>query len=297
MVRYSFHPALPTDVNVPGTLDFSQPFEEQVKAMIESAGPGLVGADELALPGQPVAAILAAAALEMLVPLRITLYGFGQRVDRVGQLSLCEWRNNTVRRRREDIPLAGGVSGYLILDGSGRGLTDIQKVELATLLKCPPGKKLQVLDISMGQVDPEDPTKGVVEKILSVGLTGGALASLLVLYLPPGMGLPAVVQAVALNGLSEYWLRTIRIAKGADGQFHVAEVVDPMHMRSWGSHLLGRWQQDATVKTVARLADALSGLPGIIKVTTDGTKLVLVVGTENDAGIFELNVSSARFSE
>lgn len=258
MATYSFHPALKGDVNVPATLDFGNPFVPQVQKILESAGAGLMGREgEVTVSGQAVAAILMAAGLEMVrgLPL-LTLYNIGQQVERVGVLDLSDYRHNQVRSRRGEIPDGEAFAGYTVLDGSGRGMTPAQIGELAIILGTDPGE-IRVLDANVGQVDWTNPTVGMVDRLLATDLTKADWARRRVSYLAAGAGLAAVVQATAIHGLSESWPKTIRLAKGDDGGFHVVEVCDPQDMRQWGTQMVARWTADQTSEALKTVASAV----------------------------------------
>lgn len=258
MATFSFHPALKGDVNVPATLDFGKPFVPQVQKILESAGPGLMNREgEVTISGQAVAAILMVAGLEMVrgLPL-LTLYSIGQQVERVGVLDLSDYRHNQVRSHRGEVPDGEAFTGYTVLDGSGRGISSAQMAELATILSTDPDK-IRVLNANVGQVDWTNPTVGMVDGLLAKSLTKADWAGRRVLYLPAGAGLAAVVQATAIHGLSESWPKTIRLAKGDDGGFHVVEVCDPQDMRQWGTQIVARWTADRTAETLAMVAEAV----------------------------------------
>lgn len=291
MTTFSFHPALPGDVNVPATLNFGEPFIPQVQKILESAGSGLMDREgEVTVSGQAVAAILMAAGLEMIRGLpKITLYGFGAETSRLGGLNLGDWRHNVVRPHRSQIEGGMPYRGITVLDGSGRGLVEFQFGEIKELLGLPVQTQVRVINVNVGQVDFSQPTEGMVEKLLATGLTTNEWASREVFYLPAGAGLAAVVQATAIHGLSESWPRTIRLAKGDDGLFHVAEVVDPQDMRQWGTAMTAKWMVDLTNQTLSRLANNLAEY-GISAKAKEG---VLTV-TFPDGGVFNLAISSAK---
>lgn len=288
MATFSFHPALPADINVPGTLDFAQPFAAQIQKILESAGVGLRTATEIALPGQAVAAILTVAGLEMLSGLPVlTLYALGQKTERVGILNLGAYRHETVRSRRGEIQHGDAHLGYTVLDGSGRGLSPTQVGELAETLNVT-ADSIRVTDANVGQIDWTNPTMGMVEKLLATGLTVADWASRRVLYLPAGAGIAAALQATTIHGLGESWPRTIRLAAGADKVFHVVEVVDPQEMRQWGTAQTAKWQNDATVETLRQLATVL-GKYGVSAEEKEGKFVIAFPG----GYVYHLAVSSA----
>jgi len=290
---YSFHPALPADVNVPATLDFARPFVPQIQNILEAAGPGLRNASEIAVSGQAVAAIVMVAGLEMVSGLpNLTLYTFGQKVERIGALALSDYRHQTVRARRSEIPQGEAYAGFTVIDGSGRGLTDVQSAELAEHLRVKP-EDLRIVNANVGQVDFTKPAEGMVEKLLGTGLTVADWASRRVLYLPAGSGLAAVIQATAIHGLSESWPRTIRLSNVGyeDKAFHVAEVVDPQDMRQWGTNLVAKMQADTTAEALEALANSFEGIEGVAA-SADGSTISFEVKGQK----FNLNVSSAMQS-
>ncbi|OGC55551.1 hypothetical protein A3A78_01180 [candidate division WWE3 bacterium RIFCSPLOWO2_01_FULL_41_18] len=288
MTKFSFHLALPADVVVPATLDFGQNFLAQVQKILESAGPGLRTAGEVALPGQAVAAILATAGLEMVSGLpTLTLYSIGQKAERVGVLDLGGYRHQAVRSRRGDVPQGEAFLGYTVLDGSGRGMSAGQLGELAQILDVAV-EEIRAIDANVGQIDWADPTKGMVDRLIATGLTKADWASRRVLSLPAGAGLAAALQAATIHGLSESWPRTIRLASGADKAFHVGEIVDPQDMRLWGTNMTAKWQSDATAGTLRQLASEL-GTYGVSVEAGEGTISVAFPGGQ----VFRLAITSA----
>jgi hypothetical protein len=231
------------------------------------------------------------AGLEMVSGLpNLTLYTFGQKVERVGSLALNDYRHQTVRARRNEIPQGEASAGYTVVDGSGRGLTDVQRVELAERLGVKP-EDIRIVDANVGQVDFTKPTEGMVEKLLGTGLTVADWASRRVVYLPAGSGLAAVIQATAIHGLSESWPRTIRLNKGADNAFYIEELVDPQDMRQWGTSIVAKWQADTTEAALKALESTAWWFEGL-KITAEGTRVTI----ETHGQTFVLNVSSATHS-
>lgn len=284
----SFHPAFKTDTNVPATLDFASDFIPQIQKILESAGSGMINADEITLSGQAVAAILMLSGLEMLRGLpKMTLFKFGEKIERTGVLNTADYRHKVVRNRRGEIPQGAAFAGYTVLDGTGRGLTAIQRKELAKLLRTRQNR-IRVLDVNVGQVDFEkDPTAGMVDKLLNCGMTIADWAARKFFYLPAGSGLAAALQATTIHGLSESWPRTIRLNKLADGEFHIQEVVDPQDMRQWGAELRGSWESDQTAAVLAEIAASAS----ITSVKAEGNTLVV---TNFDGRTFRVAVSSVE---
>jgi hypothetical protein len=263
--KLSFHPALPGDITSPVTLDFGSPLAEQVIGHLRGLG-DLRGYDEVILPGQAVAAILALPVLEMACGLPVlTLYAFGpDRSVEVGRLAVGDYRQNTVRPRRAELAPGGASPGYTVFDGAGRGLTPVQHAELATQLGCEE-EDIHVLDLAAGHVNFATPTEGMAEKVIATGVTFKTLTSGRVLYIPAGSGLVAALQAVTINGLGEAWPRVIRLNREADGQFHVAEVCDAHALRQVGAQLGASWRageapvlvpRDLFNRVVAALGDS-----------------------------------------
>ena len=282
MTTFSFHPGLRLGTNVPATLDFSRPFVGQVQAILESAGAVVV-------TGQAVAAILMVAGLEMVRGLpKLTLFTLGQNIERVGALDLGDYRHNTVRSRRGEIPGGKAFEGYTVVDGSGRGVTDVQFSELAEKLGVKP-EEIRVVNAGVGQIDFGDPTAGMVNKLVLTGLTVADWATRRLVYLPAGSGLVAAIQAVTMHGLGESWIPVIRLNKGEDGAFHVAEICDPQNMRQWGTAMVGRWNADQSAETLKDLAENLAEYG--VGVSAEGTTLKV---SFPDGVTFTLNVSSAQ---
>lgn len=250
---YSMHPAVTALVTGTDTttvvlnLDMNAPFTQQVTTFFQKAG-DLSGYGSFMLPGQGTAAILSLPVLEMSVGLPTTpCYDIGQKKV-VGELALGEYRHGVVRSRRSELAQGGAYAGYTVIDGGGRGLTPVQAEELKKLLNT---DDICVLSAPLGQIDFSDPTKGVVESILSTGVTFETLTSGRVLYLPPGMGLAAIVQATAIYGLGEVWPQTIRLVSGADKVFHVAEICDPQALRQFGVTLGASWREAKPAVTIS----------------------------------------------
>jgi hypothetical protein len=285
--NFSFHPALPSEVNVPATLDFAKKFAPQIKRILESAGAGLMNRDgEVTVSGQAVAAILMTAGLEMVRGLpHLTLYTLGQTVERVGVLDLGEYRHDFVRNRRDERSIGAEYPGFTVLDGSGRGMTEVQKIELAKKLKISPDE-IRVINVCTfgperkGQANFADPTNFMVESLLDTGLTVADWSSRRVLYLPAGSGLAATIQATTIHGLSESWPRTIRLASGADKVFHVAEVVDPQDMRKWGTKMVGKWTADKTASVLTELAATIANAIAEGNIITIGNFKLVVTSAE-----------------
>lgn len=254
MATISMYPTVPADSIRPLALDFAQPFTDQVKAWFEEGG-DLSKSPVVGLPGQAVAAVLTLPILEMAcgLPQKVSLVGFGQDAKVVGQIDLRDYRHNVVRPRRTEQPDGEAFQGYTVLDGAGRGLTPVQYQELHEILNTGPGGpggegEIRVLNVSVGQVDMAHPEAGdpkkpedLVGTLLATGITKADWISQRVLFLPPGLGQLAAVMATAIYGLSEVWPRTIRLNRGADSEFHVAEVVDPQALRQYGVALTAKW--------------------------------------------------------
>lgn len=293
---YSFNQALKAEnSNVPANLDFEQPFVPQIQKILVSAGSGLREATEITLSGQPVAAILMAAGLEMLIGLpniTLSVFATGGGLNRVGSLELGNWRHNVVRVQRDQVPQGEASKGYTVLDGRGQGLTEAQRDEIAEQLNIAP-EDIRVVDFNAGQVDFTDPTQGVVEKLLRCGLTVADWAARRILYLPAGSGLAAVIQATAIHGLGESWPQTIRLSNvgHADKSFHVAEIVDPQAMRQWGVGVNAQWATDQTIAVLEALVTELEEKG--ISPKVEGTQVLFEIGGKT----FKLSVSSAQLLE
>jgi len=293
MTTFSFHPALKLGTNVPATLDFNRPFVGQVQGILESAGSGLMDRDgEVVVTGQAVAAILMIAGLEMVRGLpKLTLFSLGQNIERVGVLDLGDYRHNVVRARRNEIPSGEAFAGYTVIDGSGRGITDIQRVELAEKFGLKP-EEVRVVDAGVGQIDFTDPTAGLVHKLVNTGLNVSDWAARRLVYLPAGSGLAAAIQAVTMHGLGESWIPVIRLNKGEDGVFHVAEICDPQEMRQWGTAMVAKWTSDKSADALKSMVDSVNAGDGLCHVEFEGNTLIFTgVGTPT----VKVIVTSAEF--
>lgn len=240
-MKFSMHPAVSGDICLPLNLDFNAGFERQVREYFETV-PDLGRYESHALPGQAVASILALPVLEMSVGFPHTpIYDIGVK-EVVGVLDLGRFRHQEVRPRRAELPRGEPYHGYTVVDGSGRGLTDLQRYELAEVLGTGIDE-IREVSAPLGQMDFADPTAGVVDTLLATGLFFEDWTSGRVVFLPPGMGLGAVIQATAIYGLSESWPRVIRLNRRSDGQFHIEELVDPQSLRQFGVRLADRWRE------------------------------------------------------
>lgn len=224
--------------NHPLNLNLSLPLEGQVKAYLKSLGNEALGKKRVVLTGQPVAAILTLPGLEMLGGLsslpNLALIPYG-KTEVVDWVNLADFRHNVVRSRRAEIPGGEAFAGYTVLDGAGRGLTAGQLTELAQKLDVKE-TDIRTIGVAMGQVDLTSAaaaTAGMVDKLLSTGLTTADWTGGRVLFLPGGAGIVAALQATAIHGLSESWPQTIRLNAGADRVFHVEAVENPQAMRQW----------------------------------------------------------------
>ena len=242
--------------NVVLNLDFGMPFRRQVRAYLEALGNDARGNTHVALVGQAVGAVLMLPALEMLGGLpRVALIPFGQKAV-VDWIPLADFRHNQVRSRRRELLHGEAFEGYTVLDGSGRGLTPLQKTELASALDVDESM-IRVINIQAGvkgQVDltsAQTATAGMTDILVRTGLTVEDWTSGGVVFLPGGAGIVAALQATSIHGISEAWPQTIRLNKGADGEFHVAEVVDPQAMRQWAVGLASRLDADKPVVSLA----------------------------------------------
>lgn len=265
MTTISMYPTVPADSIRPLALEFPLPFTDQVKAWFEGAG-DLSKSQVVGLPGQAVAAVLTLPILEMAcgLPETVSLVGFGADAKVVGSINLRDYRHNYVRPHRAEQPDGVAHKGYTVLDGAGRGLTPVQYQELHELLNTGPmgsgGEgEIRVINVSVGQVDMAHPEAGDPKKVedlvgtlLATGLTKADWVSQRVLFLPPGLGQLAAVIATAIYGLSEVWPRTIRLNRGADSEFHVAEVVDPQALRQYGVTLAAKWAAGQAPVSVPR---------------------------------------------
>lgn len=245
---FSCHPAISATVNFPLTLNMANAFVPQVTEFFQNCG-DLRGFSSYGLPGQGVAAILTLPVLEMACGFPVTpIYDIGQKKV-VGGLNLGEFRHSVVRPRRAELTRTEAYAGYTVIDGAGRGLTPLQREELEGILS---STDIRVVAAPTGQMDFGDPTKGIVETLLATGLSFDDWTSGRVVYLPPGMGLAAVVQATAIYGLSEAWPRTLRLNKReADGQFHLDEIVDPQALRQFGVSLAAAWRDAEPTVTLS----------------------------------------------
>ena len=245
----TMHPALVPEGALRAllTLDFNKSFPPQVEEYLRAL-PDPRGFRRIVLVGQAAAACLILPALEMLGGLpELILYGMGKDATPLGELDLAEYRHKTVRPRRAELPRGTAYEGFTVLDGGGRGLTPVQRAELAAALGVEE-TLIRVFDVNMGQVNFAEPHKGMAEKILGHELTFEDLTSGRVLHLPAGSGLVAAVMATTIYGLGEAWPRCVRLNRQADGEFHLAEILDCQRMRQFGVELGG--QLDAAVPRV-----------------------------------------------
>ena len=211
-------------------LEMGAAFAPQVQTWIRNLGDPR-GIRNVVIIGQAVAASLLLPAFEILSGLlNLVLLAPGKAVSILGGLSLGDYRHKVVRPLRSLLPRGEAYSGYIILDGAGRGLSSAQRSELVALLGT---EDIRVLSVDMGQVDFTTPQKGMPEKVLATGLTFEDLTSGRILHLPAGSGVIAAVMATTIYGLSEGWPRCIRLNKADDGEFHVDEIVDCHAMRQW----------------------------------------------------------------
>ena len=243
MGTISFHHAI-TDTTIVNVLnlDFesSQSIDLQVVKHYSALGDIRKNADEVALTGQPLAAIFQAALMELSIGLpNITLFGFGRDTSRLGAFDLADFRHNQVRARRKELPQESDFNGITILDGAGRGFPNHQCQEIASSMATP--TEVRILDISMGQVDPAAPEKGVVDKIIKSGVSVQDFTEQRVIFNPPGFSPLAVVMAVAIHGLSETWAQTMQLAK-AHTTFHVVAVIDVQNLRQQGRRIYAEWE-------------------------------------------------------
>ncbi|MDQ3009047.1 MAG: hypothetical protein M3Q81_05690 [bacterium] len=282
MSKISFNARVQLEVNIPSALDFNQDFTPQVKSQIVAAGQSLLTATEVAVSDQAVAAMLMLPAIEMISGLpAITLYGFGsdRAVEQRGTLALSDWRHNTVRPQRANRPEGETFPGFTVIDGGGR-TTPEQIAQLAVLLDTPPDN-IRVVAVPVGQIDTDASTKGIVEDLLAAPLTRGDWEANRLLYMPPGFGLAATLQGTAIYGLSETWPRTIRVAKGDDSQFNVAEVVIPQDMRQWATQLRVQLQS-------SRESELLTTVAGELGFTVEGNLLRVTT----PSGSYVMSISS-----
>ncbi|MEI7653547.1 MAG: hypothetical protein WCJ70_04755 [bacterium] len=280
MASISFNAALAADTNVNFQFATAGDWAEQVISMTRLAGPALKSAEEVALIGLPAAGIGQVGFLELCSGLpTITLWAFlGGKPARVGSLNLGVYRHQTVRPLRALFPEGGEFPGYSVIDGGGRGLPPHQLQELAALLGCQP-EDLRVLDGGMGQSDLADPTKGVAEKLLSFGLTKADWSSGRLIYVPPGNGLIAVVQATAIYALSEVWPRVGILQTDQERKFHVQHLLDVQGLRASGPALAAQWAADQTATLVAAVAQGIGAQAAgnTLTVQVDGKEYVLVI--------------------
>ena len=209
--------------------------------------------------------------LEMIcgLPRTIQVQNMGTKeIDSV--LDLNEYRQKVVRPRRSDLNVTGIIhdADYIVLDGSGRGVTDQQ----AQWINDHYGA-FTLADIPLGHIDFANPTEGVVDKIIATGVSFEQLISGKVFYLPPGMGLGAAIQATAIYGLAEVWVPTIRLNRGEDSQFYVAEVLKPQNLRQWAVHLKAEWDAgNGPVSVPRELLERL--IAGDVEAQAEATQLL-----------------------
>lgn len=232
-MSFSMNAAVPADTSAPINLDFNLPFGPQIANYFKNL-PDLRG-QELALPGQAVAAIMCLPVLEMAGGLPLVtcakFAGRGEPMQPVAVFDSQDFRHNVVRPRRNEIADGEAFEGYTVLDGGGRGLTELQMTELAETLETNVDN-IRIISCDMGHIDPANPTEGVVDKLVSLdGMVKSDWTGGRVLYVPPGLGLSATIQATAMFGLSEVWPRTIRLNRHDDGAFHVEELIDVQALR------------------------------------------------------------------
>ncbi|MFH1744975.1 MAG: CRISPR-associated protein Csx15 [bacterium] len=256
---FSMHPGIQANVQDPMTMDFGQGFEQQVRSYFEKTS-NLRGIKTFGLPGQATAAILSLPVLEMSVGLpTMFLFGFGREIKVVGELNLANYRHNIVRPRRNDCPEGEVFSGWTVLDGAGRGIENYQLAEIVEIVGVDQDN-IRIIDVSVGHVDPADPTKGLVDRLIESGLTKIDWTSGRIVFLPPGFGPLAVVMATTIYGLSEVWPRTVRLNRRDDGTFHVDEVLDPQSLRQFGTELIKRWVEAIPAVTMSgKLPDGFEG--------------------------------------
>lgn len=104
----------------------------------------------------------------------------------------------------------------------------------------------------MGHVDFTDPTRGMVERLIGAGLNPLDVMYNRTVYLPPGNGLVAAIQATTIYGLTEVWPQTIRINRRANGSFGIDEIVDPQALRQVGVRIGASWRARETPVLVPR---------------------------------------------
>lgn len=270
MIRLSLNSAIdPTyqdDLCAPLDINYELPFTPQVLEHISSLG-DLRRFDEFVLPRQAVAACLVLPLLEMSVGMpTVTCYGFDSEHKAViyGNVSLSNYRYNVVRPRRIELMQKKALDGYAVLDGSGRGLTWSQHGQLAELLGCQI-TDICILGMNAGYVNMHGPTEGLVERVINACVTLGDLTAGRVLFLPPGHGLVAALQATTICGLSEVWPRVIRLGRTGPGAYAVKEVVDPHSLRERGMGLAAQWRTGEAVVVPQRMFDRL-----IVALVTNG---------------------------
>ncbi len=245
----SFVPFIPAQTEQVLTLDFNKPFVEQVKSFFNKSA-DLTETSITGYFGQGVAAILGLPVLEMScgLPNAIAVMNIGTK-EIVGKLDLADFRHSIARPMRSR--LGNGIvtnADFILLDGAGRGLQDYQKKELEEVI----AGTVEVLSIPIGHIDFQEPTNGILETIIATGISFDQLTSGKILYLPPGLGLAAAIQATALYGLSEVWIQTIRMNQKEDGRFHVEEVVRPQELRQFGVKLAQKWRKEGGSIQISR---------------------------------------------
>jgi hypothetical protein len=220
----------------------SHSLEEQVVEYFGTAR-DLSAFDEFVLPRLPVVAILALPVLEKITGLPVlTLYSFDQEcgtAEVTGRLDLAAYTTEIVGPRQTELPTYEQVptyDGYTVLDGTGRGMTADQLAGLAEKMCCRE-QDIRVLNASMGRVDLANPTAGMVDKLISTGVSRIDLAYRSVLYLPAGNALVAALQAATIYGLSKAWPRTIRLNRHGRSEFRFEEVLDPQALGQVGARL------------------------------------------------------------
>lgn len=216
-------------------LDMARPFVPQVQDYLRNLGDAR-GFKNVGVVGQAVAALIILPALEMLGGLPVlTFKGFGPD-GATYQVDAADYRHNQVRSRRAELAKEPTFEGYTVLDGSGRGLTPAQLTELAAILGVEESA-IRTINLDMGQVNFSDVSEGMADKVISSGVTFGDLTSGRCLFLPGGAGIVAAFMGLTIYGLGEAWTRVIRLNKGEDNAFHVAELVDCQAQRQFGVKL------------------------------------------------------------
>jgi hypothetical protein len=93
----------------------------------------------------------------------------------------------------------------------------------------------------MGNIDPSNPSTGIVDKLLSLPITLEDWEGGKIIYNPATFGPLSAIQSSAIYALSGKWPFVVRLVdKGAEG-FHVKEILDIQSFRKIGKKLAEEW--------------------------------------------------------